>query len=115
MGWEKRRSRCVAALIVLGAGCLILLLANLLYGSIRIPVRDIVSLFSGQEVEETTRRIVMDIRFPRALAALVLGGALALSGYLLQTFFHNPIAGPFVLGISSGSKLVVALVMIFVF
>jgi iron complex transport system permease protein len=50
---------------------------------------------------------------PRALAALILGGALALAGYLLQTFFHNPIAGPFVLGISSGAKLAVALVMVF--
>ena len=50
---------------------------------------------------------------PRALAALFLGGALALSGYLLQSFFHNPIAGPFVLGISSGAKMVVALVMVF--
>jgi iron complex transport system permease protein len=47
------------------------------------------------------------------MAVLILGGALALAGYLLQTFFHNPIAGPFVLGISSGAKLVVALVMIF--
>ena len=54
----------------------------------------------------------MDIRLPRAAAAFWLGGALALSGYLLQTFFHNPIAGPFVLGISSGSKLAVALVMV---
>ena len=54
----------------------------------------------------------MEIRFPRALAAAVLGGALALSGYLLQTFFQNPIAGPFILGISSGAKLVVALVMV---
>ena len=50
---------------------------------------------------------------PRAIAAMILGGALALAGYLLQTFFHNPIAGPFVLGISSGAKMVVALVMVF--
>ena len=63
-------------------------------------------------MEETYRRIIMDIRFPRAVSAFWLGGALALSGYLLQTFFHNPIAGPFVLGISSGSKLAVSLVMI---
>ena len=54
----------------------------------------------------------MNIRFPRALAAAILGGGLALAGYLLQTFFHNPIAGPFTLGISSGAKLVVALVMV---
>ncbi|MCD8324326.1 MAG: iron ABC transporter permease, partial [Clostridiales bacterium] len=56
--------------------------------------------------------IVMQIRFPRAMAAMILGGGLALSGYLLQTFFHNPIAGPYVLGISSGAKLVVALFMV---
>ena len=56
--------------------------------------------------------IVIQIRFPRALAAAILGGGLALSGYLLQTFFHNPIAGPFILGISSGAKLAVALVMV---
>lgn len=53
-----------------------------------------------------------DIRLPRLLAAALLGGALSVSGFLLQTFFANPIAGPFVLGISSGAKLVVALVMI---
>lgn len=55
---------------------------------------------------------MIQIRIPRALAAAILGGALALSGYLLQTFFHNPIASPFTLGISSGAKLVVALVMV---
>ncbi len=56
--------------------------------------------------------IMWKIRAPRAMAALLLGGALALSGYLLQVFFHNPIAGPFVLGVSSGAKLAVALLMI---
>ena len=56
--------------------------------------------------------IVWNIRLPRILAALLLGGALALSGFLLQTFFSNPIAGPFILGISSGAKLVLSLVMI---
>ena len=64
-------------------------------------------------MEETAGRILWDIRLPRASAVLILGGALALSGYLLQAFFHNPIAGPFVLGISSGAKMVVALVMVF--
>ena len=56
--------------------------------------------------------IIVSIRLPRVLAAAILGGALAVSGFLLQTFFRNPIAGPFVLGISSGAKLVVALAMI---
>ena len=66
----------------------------------------------GNGADETFTDIVMGIRFPRAMAAAILGGGLALSGYLLQTFFHNPIAGPFTLGISSGAKLVVALVMV---
>ena len=57
--------------------------------------------------------IIWGIRLPRVLAAAILGGALAVSGFLLQTFFANPIAGPFVLGISSGAKLTVSLVMIF--
>jgi len=57
--------------------------------------------------------IVMNIRLPRAIAAALLGGALAVSGFLLQTFFNNPIAGPYVLGISSGAKLMVALLMVF--
>lgn len=59
------------------------------------------------------RKVVMNIRLPRICAAILLGGALSVSGYLLQTFFGNPIAGPYVLGISSGAKLVVAVTMIF--
>ena len=113
MGKDRRTIRCIAAVCMLGAGSLFFLFCNIFYGSISISFQEIVQLFLGNEVDGTYQRIVMNIRFPRALAAMVLGGALALSGYLLQTFFHNPIAGPFVLGISSGSKLVVALVMVF--
>jgi len=58
--------------------------------------------------------VIWKIRMPRMVMAAVLGGALAVSGYLLQTFFRNPIAGPFVLGISSGAKMCVALVLIFI-
>ena len=100
-------------LLFLAAAGLFLFLCNLFCGSISIPFCDLMGILTGKAVNETWQRILMDIRFPRAMAAWILGGALALSGYLLQTFFHNPIAGPFVLGISSGSKLVVALVMIF--
>ncbi len=57
--------------------------------------------------------ILLRIRLPRAVAAAVLGGGLALSGYLLQTYFHNPIAGPYILGVSSGAKLTVALLLVF--
>ncbi|HOO28054.1 MAG TPA: iron ABC transporter permease, partial [Lachnospiraceae bacterium] len=61
----------------------------------------------------TAADIIWKIRLPRIAAVVVLGGALALSGFLLQTFFHNPIAGPYVLGISSGAKLMVALTLIY--
>lgn len=110
---KKRTIRCMIGISLLGISSLFFLLINILYGSISIEPIEILHFFMGKEMEETNYRIVMDIRFPRAVSALILGGALALSGYLLQTFFHNPIAGPFVLGISSGSKLVVAIIMVF--
>lgn len=113
MQTSKREKRCAAALTLLGLCCVLFLFCNICSGSVSVSIQELARLFSGQEADETYRRIVMDIRFPRALSAMILGGALSLSGYLLQTFFHNPIAGPFVLGISSGSKLVVALVMVF--
>ncbi len=71
--------------------------------------------FSFREIfdNEMAQRIIIDIRMPRVFAAVILGGALSVSGFLLQTFFHNPIAGPFVLGISSGAKLTVALCLVF--
>lgn len=81
-------------------------------GSVQISAAEVFSILAGKGTGGTDTAIVMQIRFPRMLAALILGGALSLSGYLLQTFFGNPIAGPYVLGISSGAKLVVALVMI---
>ena len=61
----------------------------------------------------TESKIIFSIRMPRMLLAAILGGALSVSGFLLQTFFRNPIAGPFVLGISSGAKMVVGITMIF--
>ena len=110
---NKRRFRCVIGLILLLVGMILLILCNIGIGSVSVPIDEVVKCFAGSQMDATIKGIVWDIRLPRALSALVLGGALALSGYLLQTFFHNPIAGPFVLGISSGSKLVVALVMVF--
>lgn len=92
---------------------IIMIFANLLSGSVSISISDINSLFTKQNLSETTFKLIMDIRLPRIIAAIILGGALSVSGYLLQTFFSNPIAGPFVLGISSGAKLFVAITMIF--
>jgi iron complex transport system permease protein len=106
-----RKIRAITAFLLLGIGVLLLMVLNVCIGTVKIPFTDILSALKGEAV--TDQRILWDIRMPRALAALILGGALALAGYLLQTFFHNPIAGPFVLGISSGAKLAVALVMVF--
>ncbi len=103
---NKRIKRYIAACVILAVGVAVFMVLNICIGSIRIHLTDLAE-------DETLRKIIWDIRMPRAFAVLILGGALALAGYLLQTFFHNPIAGPFVLGISSGAKMVVALVMVF--
>ncbi len=110
---QSRKKRQITAFFLLGLGVLVFLILNICIGSVRITLPQIGAILSGGEREETAARILWDIRLPRTAAVFVLGGALALSGYLLQTFFHNPIAGPFVLGISSGAKMVVALVMVF--
>ncbi len=81
-------------------------------GSVRIPLSDVCGILLGDRSDLTQMNIIRNIRMPRVLAAILLGGALSLSGYILQTFFGNPVVGPFVLGISSGAKLTVALAMI---
>lgn len=110
---KSRTYRYIAAFIFLGLGVVLFLMLNICIGSVGITLSEILGTLTGRENAETTVRILWDIRLPRTLAAIILGGALALAGYLLQTFFHNPIAGPFVLGISSGAKMVVALAMVF--
>lgn len=108
---EKRSPvRLAAGFAGLLAALTILIIWNINTGSVRLPVREIVEILFRRTGENVT--IVWNIRLPRIIAALILGGALALSGFLLQTFFANPIAGPFVLGISSGAKLVLSLVLI---
>lgn len=110
---KSRKYRYIAAFIFLGIGVVMFFVLNICIGSVSITLSEIAEALTGQNDKETIARILWDIRLPRTLAVMILGGALALAGYLLQTFFHNPIAGPFVLGISSGAKMVVALVMVF--
>ena len=107
----NRKKRYLTTFIILTVLIIVLLILNFCIGTVQISPYEVLSAISDRS--NKMGRIVVDIRMPRALAALILGGALALAGYLLQTFFHNPIAGPFVLGISSGAKMVVALVMVF--
>lgn len=112
--WKvSRGKRYILAYLLLSAAAVVFLALNICIGSVNIPLKEVLEILGGHIANSTSGDIVMQIRFPRAMAALILGGGLALSGYLLQTFFHNPIAGPFVLGISSGAKLVVALLMVF--
>lgn len=98
---------------LLSALLLVLFIWNVNSGSVALSVKEIFQIIFLRQGEETAYNIIWQIRLPRILSAVILGGALSVSGFLLQTFFHNPIAGPFVLGISSGAKLVVALCMIY--
>jgi len=89
---------------------------NVNTGSVNISVPDVFKVIFGKSsagISTAQVDIIWKIRLPRLLAAALLGGALSVSGFLLQTFFRNPIAGPYVLGISSGAKMFVGFVMIF--
>lgn len=107
----KRKRRYFITFLILIACVLVCLVLNICIGTVQISLAE--AWYAIADRTNRLGRIIMDIRMPRTFAAMILGGALALAGYLLQTFFHNPIAGPFVLGISSGAKMVVALVMVF--
>ncbi len=82
-------------------------------GSVSITFDEIINIiFKGDETNKVACNVIWKIRLPRLMLASLLGGALSLSGFLMQTFFRNPIAGPFVLGISSGAKMFLAIVTI---
>lgn len=108
----RRRTRYTAVFLILVAVFCVVTVLNINTGNVHIPVLKILRILFLKEGAATEYNIIWKIRLPRILMAALLGGALSLSGFLLQTFFSNPIAGPFVLGISSGAKMVVALTMI---
>ena len=110
---DPRQKQHILAYLLLTLALLVLLALGLLAGSTRIPTGEVLTALFKPAQGGMSAGIVRNIRLPRALAAVLLGGALSVAGFLLQTFFGNPIAGPFVLGISSGAKLTVALTMIF--
>ena len=109
----RRRVRYEAVFIALVIAAAAIVVLNINIGSVPISVKDIARILFTRQGDPTQVNIIWKIRMPRILTALLLGGALALAGFLLQTFFANPIAGPFVLGISHGAKMVVAVVMIY--
>lgn len=110
---KKAKIRYVISFLLLAVLLMLLFFWNINSGSVNLTVREIYEIIVKRTGDKTAYNIIWEIRLPRILAALILGGALSVSGFLLQTFFGNPIAGPFVLGISSGAKLVVSLVMVF--
>ena len=109
----RRRTRYAGVFLILLAAFCVIVVLNINIGSVPIAVAKIARIIFTGEGDARQVAIIWKIRLPRILMAAILGGALSLSGFLLQTFFSNPIAGPFVLGISSGAKMVVALTMIF--
>ncbi|MDD6380518.1 MAG: iron ABC transporter permease [Lachnospiraceae bacterium] len=102
MTQKKDFSRFVSAMILMAVLLIAFFILTLMTGSVNVPFSEIFS--SGNQ-------IVHEIRLPRALLSMIIGGALSVSGFLLQTYFRNPIAGPFVLGISSGAKMAVAILL----
>ena len=94
--------------------CLILaFLLDLGFGAVNIPIHEVMNILLGQEAEKTTwTNIILKFRLPKALTATLAGAALGVSGLQMQTLFKNPLAGPFVLGISSGASLGVALILL---
>ena len=109
----RRRSRYIMVFSGLFLAFFVITVVNINSGNVHIPVSRILQILFTKTGSVKEVNIIWKIRLPRILMAALLGGALSLSGFLLQTFFENPIAGPFVLGISSGAKMVVAIVTIF--
>lgn len=99
-------------IILLLVAIVVLMVANLLIGSVRIPVADVCGILIGAESNEIWENIIWKSRLPQALTAIVAGAGLAVSGLQMQTVFRNPLAGPSVLGISNGSALGVAFVVL---
>ena len=104
--------RLTIAYLSMAAALLALFALNLFWGSVALTPRAVAAALLGRGQDALAGSIVWQLRLPRAVMAALLGAALSAAGYLLQTFFANPIAGPFVMGISSGAKLAVALTMV---
>ena len=104
--------RLSLAYLALTAGVAVLFALNLFWGSVSLMPGAVAAALLGRGEDALAVGIVLQLRLPRAVMVVLLGAALSAAGYLLQTFFANPIAGPFVMGVSSGAKLAVALTMV---
>ena len=107
------RKTTMLLMLLLGLSIIAFLILNLLLGTVKIPVEDMIDILLGNDVDNRIwTNIVMKSRLPQSLTAAMAGAGLAVSGLLMQTVFRNPLAGPSVLGISSGASLGVACVVL---
>ena len=106
------RSRSVLLFTALVALTLFLFLLDLAVGAVAVPLGDVWAALTGGDCPRATAKIILNIRLIKAVVALLAGAALSVSGLQMQTLFRNPLAGPYVLGISSGASLGVALVVL---
>jgi iron complex transport system permease protein len=103
----------ITLFFVLLIGLVVLFFTNISFGSITIPLKEIYnSLMGGQASKSTWEYIIINYRLPKAITAVLVGMGLSVSGLLMQTLFRNPLAGPYVLGLSSGASLGVAFVIL---
>ena len=103
------RNRSTILFCILSALVVLLFAADIAIGSVNIALSDIWATLTGGECDAVTARIIIDIRLMKAIIAILAGAALSVSGLQMQTLFRNPLAGPYVLGVSSGASLGVAL------
>ncbi|MBQ2393600.1 MAG: iron ABC transporter permease [Alistipes sp.] len=106
------KQRTTILFVLLSLLAVALFVCDLVVGSVAIPLKEVWAALTGGEVAPATAKIVCDIRLVKALVALLAGAALSVSGLQMQTLFRNPLAGPFVLGISSGASFGVALLLL---
>ncbi len=112
---DRVGQRTIIVFVFLVLLCAFLFFAEIFSGSVKVSVRDLFEILFLKNENSVKKNIFFLIRLPRTLMAFLLGGALSVSGFLLQTYFQNPIAGPFVLGISSGSRFCVSLCLLLFF
>jgi len=105
------KSRPFILFLALSLLTLVLFLADLAWGSIHISLREIVSVFFGRGAEGINSEILLNFRLPKAITAILAGASLSVAGLMMQTLFRNSLADPYILGVSSGASLGVALVM----
>ncbi len=110
MGNQKRNT---ILFFILGLALLLLFFLDISFGSIRIPFKEVYTSLTGGEASKSTwEYIIINYRLPKAITAILVGVGLSISGLLMQTLFRNPLAGPDVLGLSSGAILAVATVIL---